>query len=533
MKRRVTHFLVGALAGASALIAVPSLGEVAQTPLALSRGAVPRVMFVISNDHSLYYKAYTDWNDLTGDGTPDTSYVHDFEYYGYFDPEKCYDYANGQFEPKSITTDGYCSGNWSGNFLNWASMSRMDIVRKVLYGGYRSTDTDNQTVLERSFIPTDAHSFAKFYAGADISKLTPFGGASLTLCNTTYATNGESQSVSAPPLIRVAQGDFRYWAANERWQCTWADERGNNSSGSNTTNSNESDPTKGGNNEDYIARVKVCVDGLVGTEDCKSYDGHLKPIGLLQRYGDDGELYFGLITGSYAKNKSGGVLRKNIASFEDEINHDNGKFTDAKGIVYTLNKFRIARYKYGDDNNQGLYNDSDSCPWAKSFFDNGKCSNWGNPLSEMYLESLRYYSGLGKTDAFNADDSSYISGLTSPAWTDPLNTENWCARCNTILINASDNSYDDDQVDASGLITAPDNAASLTDALGKLEGISDGTFFVGENGTDNNQLCTAKTVSEAWRCAGLLPRLPAPIGLLSSCGTRPLGSHERHPGPEG
>ena len=46
-------------------------------------------------------------------------------------------------------------------------MTRMDLLRKTLYGGYRSTDTvgDNyETVLERHFLPVDVHAFVKVYS---------------------------------------------------------------------------------------------------------------------------------------------------------------------------------------------------------------------------------------------------------------------------------------------------------------------------------------------------------------------------------
>jgi type IV pilus assembly protein PilY1 len=67
---------------------------------------------------------------------------------------------------------------------------------------------------------------------------------------------------------------------------------------------------------DFRARVQVCVTGALGSEKCKQYpDGNYKPIGLLQTYGDDGQLNFGMISGSYDKNTSGGVLRKDISPF--------------------------------------------------------------------------------------------------------------------------------------------------------------------------------------------------------------------------
>ena len=52
-------------------------------------------------------------------------------------------------------------------------------------------------------------------------------------------------------------------------------------------------------------------------------DGNYKPIGLLQRHGESDNMYFGLVSGSYTKNTSGGVLRKKIGPITDEIDEDN------------------------------------------------------------------------------------------------------------------------------------------------------------------------------------------------------------------
>ena len=143
-------------------------------PLGIA-GAAPLVMINLSRDHQLFYKAYNDFTDLDGDGTLDTTYRNDLSYAGYFDSKKCYTYASsdGFFTPKgALRTDGYCTTSWSGNFLNWISMTRMDEVRKILYGGLRSTDDSNKTILERAQLPADAHSYAKFYNGSDIAKDT-------------------------------------------------------------------------------------------------------------------------------------------------------------------------------------------------------------------------------------------------------------------------------------------------------------------------------------------------------------------------
>ncbi len=183
-----------AVAAASA-VAIPTPGTalpLSDTPLFLTGDVPPMVMLNISKDHQLSYKAYTDYNDLTGDGVPETTYTHSFNYYGYFDTHKCYSYDSGtnRFVPQGKTLNKYCSSQWSGNFLNWATMTRMDIVRKILYGGMRSTDTGSLTVLERAYLPADAHAFAKYYNGSDIAKLTPF------TTSTTPATGVSSSNVS-------------------------------------------------------------------------------------------------------------------------------------------------------------------------------------------------------------------------------------------------------------------------------------------------------------------------------------------------
>ncbi|WP_406624861.1 hypothetical protein [Acidovorax sp. SDU_ACID1] len=115
----------------------------------------PMLMLATSKDHTLFGPIYTDFEDLDGDGNIDTTFKPDFTYYGYFDAAKCYVYQNNRFEPTataSVTeiTNGTkkskkysCGGSnqWSGNFMNWATMTRLDVIRKMLYGGKRSTDT--------------------------------------------------------------------------------------------------------------------------------------------------------------------------------------------------------------------------------------------------------------------------------------------------------------------------------------------------------------------------------------------------------
>lgn len=539
----------------------PPVSEVAiaQTPLFLSQAINPQIMLNLSNDHQLFFAAYDDYSDLTGNGLPDTTYVHDQEYYGYFDPQKCYSYdsSDGHFVPQSVPENRYCDGvdgDWSGNFLNWVSMARIDTVRKLLYGGSRSTDTSTQTVLERTHLPTDAHSWAKYYNGADIHRLTPFTGltsgleiqdSGITFCNTTRPDDAVlSQNATSPPLIRVARGNYSLWASNERWQCKWHEERNGllSSRGQPGSNGNvpaisglqaaDENPRRAGpsgvslgsglRDGEFVARVESCVDGLEGSERCKRYpDGNLKPVGILQLFGDEELIDFGLISGSYGRNKSGGVLRKNIGTFRDEVRvNADGTFRPqpaAGGIVGSVERFRIYGYRH---RNPGTYfgtAGSDDCGFGTSEFDDGVCSNWGNPQTEMFLESLRYFGGHSPTPAFDADDSGRIDELRTASWVDPLSNANHCAPLNIIQFNASSSSYDGDQLGSSSDIGLA-SAAAATNVVGLGEGIHGAEWFIGSTPDEDNELCTAKEIDALGAVDGTCPDAPRLEGSFNVAG---------------
>ncbi len=566
---------------AAQCMAVPSVQDYDAVPPLLASSAKPMIMLALSKDHQLFYKAFTDYDDLDKDGFVDTTYKNSLEYAGYFDSYKCYTYdnTNKMYVPASINTDKYCNGSslasdniqWSGNFLNWATMTRIDEVRQVLYGGYRSTDTSSATVLERTYLPNDAHSFAKYYDGSDLDRLTPFTQTAdtcgteptdtasaafttyntckqargITLCNTTrYAGTLMSQGVSAatnPPLARAVRGNYSLWAANERMQCLFSGEasagggNGNDArathifaSANNPATSAQAAESGGTTIGDYAVRVKVCVSaGLVGQEDCRSYpSGNLKPIGILQEFGDDDSAYFGLTSGSYKKNKSGGVLRKNIGTMTNEINvTTDGTFKAAPatgGIINTVNQFRMVNYNF-NSGSEGTYNSSDNCSWGASSFSDGSCTNWGNPFSELMLECYRYFAGKQPDFAFDGDDSTYFSGLTRQAsWANPQTNDTACANLNLIAFNSSTVSYDADRLGFVTDLNTASSAQQLTKIVGDGEGITGKYYFVGQNGAwgsaDNNQLCTSKLISDLGLVFGTCPDAPRLEGSFRVAG---------------
>jgi type IV pilus assembly protein PilY1 len=218
--------------------------DIAQGPLYTSRQVTPLNMLVMGRDHKLYNEAYNDASDLDGDNLLDVRFKPSITYFGYFDAAKCYDYTSGIFVPKNVGTTGTwtdpvdnvakayigrCTASgtaeWSGNFLNYLTTSRIDALRKVLYGGKRSVDTPTSsstvgvTVLERSSIPQDAHAWGKEYTSvavdgyniADYTPLTvPVLGRRHLFANTTLGAS--TTTSSADPLLRVLENAaYRIW----------------------------------------------------------------------------------------------------------------------------------------------------------------------------------------------------------------------------------------------------------------------------------------------------------------------------------
>jgi type IV pilus assembly protein PilY1 len=515
--------------------------------------ALPLIMLNMSKDHQLFYRAYNEFSDYNNDSQPDGTYLHTVRYSGYFDTTKCYAYDNsaGRFKPSAAAgTNNLCASAWHGNFLNWATMTRMDILRKVLYGGYRSTDTSSLTVLERASLPMDAHSFAKYYANAatptadrpNISGITPFSVTELTLCNTTFGGNTAlSHTNTNAPLLRATSGNYALWNAHERRQCRWAEEtvwdsdgepNGNNPSttglsAQSSYPSRNSTALSGGSSGDFTVRVEVCNASLVGSERCRGYpSGNLKPIGLLQEYGENDQVEFGLVTGSFSKNTSGGVLRKNASSFKDEVNlTTDGSFrTTTNGIVSTLNRIKVYGYRYSD----GTYIPDTNCTFQLTGLTDNQCTSWGNPIGEMFITTLRYLAGLpasstyGTADAKGGDMSLTVVDPVDPftrgSTVDTVFGKPQCRPINVVNFNASVTSYDNDTTAPFSNLNASGSLASYTDAVGVGEGIAGTARFVGRTATQTDGLCTAKTVSNLSAVDGICPLAPAYRGSYSLAG---------------
>lgn len=104
----------------------------------------------------------------TPGGSSDNTYDTAREYLGYYDAESCYSYNDApsetplvgqtaadykRFDRIGAATARKCTNAYSGNFLNWASNSAIDMLRLALSGGDRYIDTPSLTILQRAVIP--------------------------------------------------------------------------------------------------------------------------------------------------------------------------------------------------------------------------------------------------------------------------------------------------------------------------------------------------------------------------------------------
>jgi type IV pilus assembly protein PilY1 len=119
-------------------------------PPFVTNAVEPNILLVLDHSGSMQFPAYTgcDFGGYssgrawcgTSNSLQDPQYAYDAskDYYGYFKTDKYYQYSSNKFVENSSCTDTDKIGSpncISGNLLNWATMSRIDLMRKALMGG--------------------------------------------------------------------------------------------------------------------------------------------------------------------------------------------------------------------------------------------------------------------------------------------------------------------------------------------------------------------------------------------------------------
>jgi len=409
----------------------------AQEPLYSGRANVhPNLLLSLSVEFPTVGLAYR------GDGG---TYNRTREYIGYFNPSKCYVYKGGN---RNLGDDAYfvihadadpetreCDGaSFSGNFMNWASASAIDMLRYALTGGDRVVDEPDLTVLQRAVLYDGPG--GNFYADGTYfprrtlkkegnasapGKVTPFA------VNRLYVVSCRNRILFSDEKSNVVGGS----AAASDYCISKYDGKGK-------LPQSAIDKKLG----EYLVRVQVCDEdeGPERTDLCQKYGEHYKPVGELQRnamrvrVGAMGYLL------DDAAERYGGVLRAPLkylgakrflapgytASDNDRpewdeqtgVFHSNPEQPEQKdsttansGVINYLNKFgRTARYKMLD------------------------------PVGELYYEGLRYLQGRQPTPAATADmtDGMKDGFPVLEAWQDPVTAS--CQR-NYILTIADVNTH--------------------------------------------------------------------------------------------
>ena len=438
---------------------------ISKVPPFVTSAAFPNVMFDMSIETPMGGAAYNDQKGNPagcngrinkGGGSVGACYFEASNYIGIFDLKKCYQYKNKKFKPIGAATSNHqCSGYWSGNFLNWATMTAADMFIFTLTGGDREVDTATNTVLQRARASTDVDWFPIKYL-ASASGATPFSGA-------IYITNHKL-------------GGYQF----------------------------EVGTTRGGNQKGtFNVKVKVCNQSKGLEANCQSYEDTngntvYKPVGLIQRHADNFRFGVFAYANENVQSWDGGVLRAPMrfvgnkimdnqgvlsANPQKEINPDTGQIYPNplgvsgghSGVINYINRFHRDGYKSYD------------------------------PVGELFYEVIRYFKNEGRTPEY-ANGANGGSFPIYTTWNDPIQFS--CQKNFIIGINDANPWLDKklpgtffkcNKAGSTGLPSSfkandcgepsnPDtdiNVTTLTNTVGNLEGINN-TVWTENNATGSD-----------------------------------------------
>jgi len=369
-------------------------------------------------------------------------------YLGYFDPGKCYTYVynavtppQSYFQPTSLATgtNGHsCSGLWSGNFMNWATMQTIDPFRWALTGGYRSED-DSVTILEKAWGSVQGSAGSNYpdrgtnpdtgglniLSSSLISSVTPF--TAWTSFNLRIWGNGNAMVISGSGT----NYEKAAYAPMPPPTGTWAMPTGVQDlvSISEANSGDLGDTPPGGPSVGYrvFIRVKVCdATTSLGTalleSNCVQYGTNYKPEGLMQQYSK--KIRFSafsyLLQGGDVRE--GGVLREPMGfigpTYPTPLSsvvttNTRAEWSGTTGIM-NINPDSATATASGVTNS-GVMN------YLNKFGENGKNYRTYDSVSELYYAPVRYFENLGNVPEWTNGSSAYLDGFPAvTTWTDPI-----------------------------------------------------------------------------------------------------------------
>lgn len=570
-------------------------------PLGVSKDDVPpNVMFVMGRDHNLFTAAYSDYTPLTENNSADyfyTIYHPEFIYEGMFASDMCYEYndlptpvptpeddhkkawvpTSMAMSKKASSSNGtvsadvyYCGGKkWLGNFMNYVTASRLDVIKTALYGGTRLLKSDNtqydytwkdeskSPVLTHTDVLIDAHAWAKVFSPKMYKNypkvpqiaIEEISGLPALSDNTSTAyflgVFPKEYKPSGSPRFRVVKvekanipGDQGKYAVAQECDAgtgncavwTWISQE----SGSNKNFRTKEDgvnkwATKVG--DDYLLNVVACNPDLTSkiNNNCKKYVSKEKkqtyhqPEGIVQLYGVGAQasLHFGLLTGGWDSNRKGAMLRDNISNKDNEYD-DTGKIIYKLcdnyrcGLAGSLDQFKIIKNNnvYGDcGRNIGVLNAMNG--------DKKQCGDWGNPIAELLYESVDYFQNKDVDrdgNTWNRENDmklGCVANTTDPekpisTRQNPYSESNYCAKAVSFIISDEAPSFDAFDKDLKSSIGTADQQM-ITAELKERFKVS-GKYLVGlSTSTNSNEeqhykgMPTIKTINDLSDVVGIAP----------------------------
>ena len=443
------------------------------TPLASTSSLPSNVMLDLSVEFPTMGSAYKGnrigalLTSPVGNTVVDSYYSPGTLYVGYWRSERCYTYnANvgaGYFEESgdANATSYACGGSsWSGNFLNWAITSAIDVFRSALSGGYRVVDTAAETVLERAFLT------------ANVRSTGSGGNYPLKEVASTLGPGLVSPSTVTPYSdfrIRISFGQTDFSITRY------------NSTG-----------TQQGAVETFLPRVKVCDLNSPANNsyaasarpsrlasNCQQYGNSYKPVGEMQRNASN--MRFS-VAGYLIDNtllRDGGVIRSPMKSIGLKATNANGDVIDNPFPEWNADGTFITNPTSAAEGNSGVLNYLNKFGLVANQY-----KTYDN-LGELYSESLRYlmYNKQPQAGSISGITDAMKDGFpvltTWPTSENPI--QGTCQR-NFIFVIGDTNTHCDGNVpggkenntgDCGNRSTSADgtmNASTWTNAIGTLEG---------------------------------------------------------------
>ncbi len=162
----------------------PVMSMYSKVPALLASGAKPSVMLMLDTSWSMRRRAYRP---------KDESFDSEVEYMGLFKAKSYYTYSTTGKYFEQCTAAGGAACSWSGNFLNWLTMRRIDIAKKVLTGGKTVKKSGNTLLLAEPVTRGDDKTVTykdnkRNDVNGNFRYMTPYDGKGLAI--TTFKEQG-------------------------------------------------------------------------------------------------------------------------------------------------------------------------------------------------------------------------------------------------------------------------------------------------------------------------------------------------------